>query len=140
MDALHRPMRAAIYTRVSTTDQNSDLQLREIREYADRQGWQIADTYQDIASGAKASRPGLNRLMADAMVRKFDTILVWKLDRFGRSLVDCLNNIRILEDSGGSQNQAARRLGIARDTLRRRLIALGLHPTRRNEAGEDNPD
>ena len=100
MDALHRPMRAAIYTRVSTTDQNSDLQLREIREYADRQGWQIADTYQDIASGAKASRPGLNRLMADAMVRKFDTILVWKLDRFGRSLVDCLNNIRILEDHG----------------------------------------
>ena len=59
-----------------------------------------ADTYQDIASGAKASRPGMNRLMAEAMARKFDTILVWKLDRFGRSLVDCLNNIRVLEDYG----------------------------------------
>jgi two-component system nitrogen regulation response regulator GlnG len=54
--------------------------------------------------------------------------------------LDRLLLTRALEDSGGSQNQAARRLGIARDTLRRRLIALGLHPTRGNEAGEDNPD
>jgi len=99
VDALH-PMRAAIYTRVSTADQNPELQLREIQDHATRQGWEIVETYQDIVSGAKASRPGLNRLMADAMARKFDTILVWKLDRFGRSLVDCLNNIRILEDSG----------------------------------------
>ena len=99
MDALH-PMRAAIYTRVSTADQNPELQLREIQDHATRQGWEIVETYQDIVRGAKASRPGLNRLMADAMARKFDTILVWKLDRFGRSLVDCLNNIRILEDSG----------------------------------------
>ena len=93
-------MKVAIYTRVSTADQNPELQLREIRDYADRQGWDVTDVYQDVASGAKASRPGLNRLLADAMVRKFDTILVWTLDRFGRSLVDCLNNIRILEDHG----------------------------------------
>jgi DNA invertase Pin-like site-specific DNA recombinase len=51
-------------------------------------------------SGAKPSRPGLNHLMADAIARKFDCLLVWKLDRFGRSLVDCLNNIRTLEDKG----------------------------------------
>ena len=51
-------------------------------------------------SGAKSSRPALNRLMADAKARKFDCLLVWKLDRFGRSLVDCLNNIRELEESG----------------------------------------
>jgi DNA invertase Pin-like site-specific DNA recombinase len=93
-------MRAAIYTRVSTTDQNSDLQSREIEDYATRQGWEVTDLYQDVASGAKASRPGLNRLMTDTRARKFDTILVWKLDRFGRSLVDCLNNIRTLEDHG----------------------------------------
>jgi DNA invertase Pin-like site-specific DNA recombinase len=93
-------MRAAIYTRVSTADQNPELQLREIQDYSARQGWDVIDLYQDIASGAKATRPGLNRLMADALARKFDTILVWKLDRFGRSLVDCLNNIRILEDHG----------------------------------------
>jgi DNA invertase Pin-like site-specific DNA recombinase len=93
-------MKVAIYTRVSTSDQNPELQLREIQDYSARQGWDVIDLYQDIASGAKASRPGLNRLLADARARKFDTILVWKLDRFGRSLVDCLNNIRILEDHG----------------------------------------
>jgi hypothetical protein len=51
-------------------------------------------------SGAESSRPGLNRLMADACARKLDCILVWKLDRVGRSLVDCLNNIRVLEENG----------------------------------------
>jgi DNA invertase Pin-like site-specific DNA recombinase len=92
--------RAAIYTRVSTSDQNHELQLREIQDYATRQSWQISDLYQDVASGAKASHPGINPLMADAMARKFDCLLVWKLDRFGRSLVECLNNIRMLEDHG----------------------------------------
>ena len=65
-----------------------------------RQGWEIVETYQDTISGAKASRPGLNRVVADAMARKFHCLLVWKLDRFGRSLVDCLNNIKTLEDHG----------------------------------------
>jgi DNA invertase Pin-like site-specific DNA recombinase len=65
-----------------------------------RHGWEIVETYADVMSGAKTSRPGLNRLMADAMARKFDCLLVWKLDRFGRSLVDCLNNISTLEDHG----------------------------------------
>jgi len=100
MDAQRSPKKAAVYARVSTAEQNSDLQLREIQDYANRQGWEIAETYQDTISGAKASRPGLNRLMADAMARKFQCLLVWKLDRFGRSLVDCLNNIRTLEDHG----------------------------------------
>jgi DNA invertase Pin-like site-specific DNA recombinase len=93
-------MKAAIYTRVSTSEQNPELQLREIQDYASRQGCEIVETYQDTISGAKASRPGLNSLMADAMARKFTCLLVWKLDRFGRSLVDCLNNIRFLEDHG----------------------------------------
>jgi putative DNA-invertase from lambdoid prophage Rac len=100
MDAQRLPKRAAVYARVSTADQNPELQLREIQDYATRQGWQVVDTYEDVTSGAKANRPGLNRLMADAMGRKFDCLLVWKLDRFGRSLVDCLNSIRILEDHG----------------------------------------
>ena len=56
------------------------------------------DTYQDAISGAKTNR--LNRLMADALARTSDCLLVWKLDRFGRSLVDCLNNIRTLENHG----------------------------------------
>ena len=93
-------MKAAMYARVSTTDQKCELQLRELQEYATRQGWTIVETYQDVMSGAKSNRPNLNRLMADAMARRFDCLLVWKLDRFGRSLVDCLNNIQILEDQG----------------------------------------
>jgi DNA invertase Pin-like site-specific DNA recombinase len=89
-------MKAAIYTRVSTADQNSELQLRELREYAARQAWEITETYQDTISGARSSRPGLNKLMEDAKARKFEILLVWKLDRFGRSLIDCLNNIEEL--------------------------------------------
>jgi DNA invertase Pin-like site-specific DNA recombinase len=58
MDAQRAPKRAAIYARVSTADQNSELQLREIQDYASRQGWEIVETYQDTVSGAKASRPG----------------------------------------------------------------------------------
>jgi putative DNA-invertase from lambdoid prophage Rac len=93
-------LRVALYVRVSTVEQNSELQLRELREYTERQGWQIVGIYQDVISGAKSSRPELNRLMLDAAVRKFDCLLVWKLDRFGRSLVDCLNNIHDLERKG----------------------------------------
>jgi putative DNA-invertase from lambdoid prophage Rac len=56
--------------------------------------------YQDVISGATSNRPELNRLMLVAAARKFDCLLVWKLDRFGRSLVDCLNNIHDLERNG----------------------------------------
>ena len=89
-------MKAAICARVSTFEQNTDLQLREIQDCG-RQGWEIVEIYQEASSGAKPSRPGLNSLMADARASKFHCLLVWKLDRFGRSLVDCLNNIKTLE-------------------------------------------
>jgi predicted site-specific integrase-resolvase len=87
-------MRVASYVRVSTAEQNYQLQIRELHEFARHQGWEIGETYEDIISGAEPSRPGLNRLMGDARARKLDCVLVWKLDRFGRSLVDCLNNIQ----------------------------------------------
>jgi putative DNA-invertase from lambdoid prophage Rac len=93
-------LRVALYVRVSTAEQNSELQLRELREYTERQGWQIVGIYQDVTSGAKSNRPELNRLMLDVAALKFDCLLVWKLDRFGRSLVDCLNNIHDLERNG----------------------------------------
>ncbi len=93
-------MTVACYIRVSTPDQNSELQLRELRDYATRQGWELADAYQDVGSGSNACRPGLDRLMEDAREGKFKVVLVWKLDRFGRSLVDCLKNIELLEGSG----------------------------------------
>src|SRR5262249_33628432 len=88
------------YTRISTGDQNAELQVRELRAYAESHGWELTELYQDVMSGAESSRPDLNRLMADARAGKLDCILVWKLDRFGRSLVDCLNNIRVLEENG----------------------------------------
>ena len=79
-------MTVACYIRVSTPDQNPELQLRELREYAHRQGWELADAYQDVASGAKGKRPGLTALMESAREGKFSCVLVWKLDRFGRSV------------------------------------------------------
>jgi DNA invertase Pin-like site-specific DNA recombinase len=76
----------AIYARVSTRDQNCELQLRELRQYAERRGWLVVGEYVDHISGSKDSRPHLNRLMADAHQRRFDAVVVWKIDRFGRSL------------------------------------------------------
>jgi DNA invertase Pin-like site-specific DNA recombinase len=93
-------IKAACYIRISTVEQNSALQLAELRQYIEARGWELAGVYQDTMSGAKSSRPGLNRLMADAKARRIDVICVWKLDRFGRSLVDCLNNIQALESCG----------------------------------------
>jgi DNA invertase Pin-like site-specific DNA recombinase len=82
-------IRVALYARVSTLNHHQDpeLQLAELREYCLRRGWQSVAEYVDKGvSGSKESRPALNRLMADAKQRKFDVIVVWKLDRFARSL------------------------------------------------------
>ena len=68
------------------------MQLSELREYASRRGWTITSEYVDQGvSGSKESRPQLNQLMADAHRRKFDAVLVWKIDRFGRSLKHLVN-------------------------------------------------
>jgi len=93
-------LRAAIYVRVSTSDQNCELQIRDLRDYAAQHEWGVVGVYEDVISGVKAHRPALTALMNDARARKFDCLLVWKLDRFGRSLVDCLNRIRDLETDG----------------------------------------
>lgn len=81
--------RVAIYARVSTlNDQSPEPQLRDLRELASRRGFQIVREYVDKGvSGARGSRPGLNDLLADARRRRFDAILVWKLDRLGRSMI-----------------------------------------------------
>lgn len=86
-------MRTALYARVSTLNgQDPEMQLRELREYAVRRGWEITGEYTDHGiSGSRESRPELNRLMADAHQRKFDAVLVWKVDRFGRSLRHLVN-------------------------------------------------
>jgi putative DNA-invertase from lambdoid prophage Rac len=87
-------MTAAIYRRASTADQNCELQLRELREYIARRRWELAGEYIDAGfSGSEASRPALDRLMQDAARRRYDAVLVWKLDRFGRSVKNCVDGI-----------------------------------------------
>jgi DNA invertase Pin-like site-specific DNA recombinase len=77
------------------------MQLAELREYASRRGWQVTAEYVDHGvSGSKESRPSLNRLMVDAHRRTFDAVLVWKIDRFGRSLKHLVNSLADLAAYG----------------------------------------
>lgn len=79
-------MRIAIYARVSTKDQSCELQLRDLRAYCAARGFEAIREYVDAGqSGAKDSRPELNKLMDDARKRQFDAIVVWRFDRFARS-------------------------------------------------------
>jgi DNA invertase Pin-like site-specific DNA recombinase len=91
---------AVIYVRISTADQNAELQRRELLDAATRMGREITHVYEDAISGIKARRPGLDELMQDAHAGKFDCVLVWKLDRFGRNLLHCLGCIEELQDLG----------------------------------------
>jgi DNA invertase Pin-like site-specific DNA recombinase len=94
-------VKAAIYARVSTTDQNCEMQLTELREYAARRAWEIVNEFVDTGwSGAKASRPEFDKLMQDAGKRRFDVVLCWKLDRFGRSLLNCKAALQELQSYG----------------------------------------
>jgi len=94
--------RVALYARVSTCNgQDPEMQLRELREYASRRGWTITAEYVDQGvSGSKESRPQLNQLMADAHRRRFDGVLVWKIDRWGRSLTHLVNSLADLAAYG----------------------------------------
>ncbi len=87
-EILPRGVRAAIYARVSTADgQDPTMQTRELREYCAHRGWELAGEYLDVGiSGAKEKRPELDCLMTDAHRRRFDAVVVWKFDRFARSV------------------------------------------------------
>jgi DNA invertase Pin-like site-specific DNA recombinase len=80
-----KPKRVAVYVRVSTGDQNADLQKHELTEYCQWRKMEIVETYSDVMSGAKDKRPALDRLMADAKRGKFEVVAVWRFDRFARS-------------------------------------------------------
>jgi DNA invertase Pin-like site-specific DNA recombinase len=85
-------MRVALYGRVSTAEQNAAMQIDELRAYCGRRQWDIIEEFIDSGvSGSKESRPALNRLLADAKRRKFDTVLVYRYDRFARSLRQLVN-------------------------------------------------
>ena len=78
--------RVAIYVRVSTNGQDTEVQESELREYVERRGWTY-EVYRDKGqSGARSDRPELNRLLADLRKRKLDVVVVWALDRLARSL------------------------------------------------------
>lgn len=79
-------MRAAIYARVSTFDQEPENQLRELRVYCERRGWSATEYVDRGVSGAKDRRPALDALLASAKRRKIDVVVVWRLDRLGRNL------------------------------------------------------
>ena len=93
--------RAALYSRISTGDQHIETQLLDLRELAKQRGLEIVREYTDVISGAKAKRPGLDQLMADARRRRFDVVLVAAFDRIARNVrhfldvLDELNHIGI---------------------------------------------
>jgi DNA invertase Pin-like site-specific DNA recombinase len=94
---------AAIYARVSTsnTGQSPEMQLRELREFCERRGWSVSAEYVDVGiSGSKEDRVELNRLMADAHRRRFDTVVVWKFDRFARSVAHLLRALETFKALG----------------------------------------
>src|SRR3989442_5720814 len=95
-------MKVAIYARVSTTNgQDPELQLRELREYCPRRGWEVAGEYVDVGiSGAREQRQQLNRLIADAHRRRFDAVVVWKFDRFARSVSHVLRALETFRSLG----------------------------------------
>lgn len=96
-------MRAAIYARVSTTGHGQDptVQTRELREYCERRGWAIAGEYVDSGiSGAKERRPELDRLLADCRRRRVDAVIVYRYDRFARSLRHLVNALEEFRSLG----------------------------------------
>jgi DNA invertase Pin-like site-specific DNA recombinase len=97
--------RVALYARVSTLNHHQDpeMQLRELREFCARRGWAITGEYIDQGqSGSKDRRPALDRLMDAARSRQIDVVIVWKLDRWGRSLKHIVNSLADLESLGVS--------------------------------------
>ena len=92
-------MIAFLYARVSTGEQNEGMQLREMREFAERRNWQV-EIFPDVGqSGAKDSRPELDRMMALVRKRKCDVVVVYRFDRFARStrqLVNALDEFNVL--------------------------------------------
>lgn len=90
----------SIYTRVSTLDQSCELQIRELKEFAERRGWNVVAVFEEKMSGTTANRPQLKQLQKLVAERKIDVVLTWKLDRLFRSLKDLLSVLQDWSDLG----------------------------------------
>lgn len=88
-------LKVAIYARVSTADQNLNNQLIELRDYCQRNNYEITGEYCDVISGSKIIRPELDRMLKDMRDKKFGALICWKFDRIGRSTIHLL---QILEE------------------------------------------
>jgi DNA invertase Pin-like site-specific DNA recombinase len=86
-------VKAAIYARVSTLEQNPESQLLDLKQLAQQRGMEIFEVYIDHISGARARRPALDKLMADAARHRFDTLLLWSFDRLARSVRHLLETL-----------------------------------------------
>src|ERR1700688_117748 len=95
-------MKIAVYARVSTNNgQDPEMQLRDLREYCQRRNWEVAREYVDAGiSGAKEKRPELDKLIADAHRRHFDAVVVWRFDRFARSVSHLLRALETFRSLG----------------------------------------
>ena len=120
--------RVAIYARVSTTNHGQDvtLQRRELRQFAEARGWTMVGTYiDDGVSGAKDSRPELNRLMADAHKRCFDVVAVWRFDRFARSVSHLLRALETFSALGIAFVSLSEQMDTTTPTGKMVFIVLG---------------
>ena len=93
-------VKAAIYIRVSTDGQNTEGQEGQLNEYAQNRGWEVSKTYRDKISGTTTTRPGLSELMTDAKKSKFSAVLVWRFDRFARSVSHLLQALETFRAVG----------------------------------------
>lgn len=92
----------AIYCRVSTSDQNCDRQVQELTAYAQKAGYQLAGIFKEVASGAQRDRAERKKVLALAQSRKIDAVLVSELTRWGRSTIDLIETLHLLQGWGVS--------------------------------------
>ena len=103
MNATRKPTRVALYARTPTADKGQDigLQTDELTALAAQRGWNVVRTYEDEGlSGSKTTRPGLDAMLADAQAGRFDVVVVFKLDRLGRSTSHLLHVLDLLKGWG----------------------------------------
>lgn len=92
-------MKVGLYLRVSTVEQDPKSQGLEVREFVAARGWNVVETYQDVGiSGAKAQRPGLDRMLGDAWRGRFEAVVVWDLSRIARSTLDALQLLQKFQE------------------------------------------